>query len=340
MTDFAVSSEGTHEGTVVESVADALAGKPGVDATVAVRGWIRTRRDSKGGFSFLAINDGSCFDSIQVVAPNALPNYAGEISKLTAGCSVVATGKLVKSQGKGQAYEIQASDVKVVGWVDNPDTYPIQPKPHTMEYLREVSHLRPRTNTFGAVTRVRHCLSMAVHRFFNERGFFWIHTPIITTSDAEGAGAMFKVSTLDLANLPRTPEGHVDFAQDFFGKAASLTVSGQLNVETYAMAMSKVYTFGPTFRAEQSFTPRHLAEFWMIEPEIAFADLKADADLAEAFLKYLFRAVLDERPDDMKFFAERIDKECITRLEKFVESSFERITYTDAINALEKSGKK
>jgi asparaginyl-tRNA synthetase len=260
--------------------------------------------------------------------------------KLTAGCAVIATGKLVTSQGKGQSFEIQGTAIEVVGWVENPDHYPIQPKPHTMEYLREVAHLRPRTNTFGAVTRVRHTLSMAIHRFFNEHGFFWIHTPIITCSDCEGAGAMFKVSALDLANLPRTPDGKIDYAQDFFGKPASLTVSGQLNVETYAMAMSKVYTFGPTFRAEMSFTPRHLAEFWMIEPEIAFADLKDDADLAESFLKYIFKAVLIERPDDMKFFAERIDKDCIQRVEAFVDSSFERMTYTDAIKALENSGKK
>jgi asparaginyl-tRNA synthetase len=321
------------------SIADALAGKPGVDQEVTVKGWVRTRRDSKGGFSFIAINDGSCFDNIQVVAPNTLPNYASEVTKLTAGCAVIATGTLAVSQGKGQSYEIQGTAIEVVGWVENPDHYPIQPKPHTMEYLREVAHLRPRTNTFGAVTRVRHTLSMAVHRFFNEHGFFWIHTPIITCSDCEGAGAMFKVSSLDLANLPRTPDGKIDYAQDFFGKAASLTVSGQLNVETYAMAMSKVYTFGPTFRAEMSFTPRHLAEFWMIEPEIAFADLKADADLAEDFLKYIFKAVLVERPDDMKFFAERIDKDCINRVEKFVDSSFERMSYTDAIRALEKSGK-
>jgi asparaginyl-tRNA synthetase len=321
------------------SVADALKGKPGENQAVTVKGWIRTRRDSKGGFSFLAINDGSCFDSIQAVAANLLSNYANEIQKLTAGCSVIVSGKLVKSQGKGQAFEIQADDVNVVGWVDDPDTYPIQPKQHSFEYLREVAHLRSRTNTFGAIARVRHTLSMAIHRFFQEHGFFWIHTPIITTSDAEGAGAMFRVSTLDHANMPRTPEGKVDYAQDFFGKEASLTVSGQLNVETYCMALSKVYTFGPTFRAEWSFTPRHLAEFWMIEPEIAFADLKQDADLAEAFLKYIFRALLDERPDDMKFFAERVDKECMTRLESFINSSFERITYTDAIAALEKSGK-
>jgi asparaginyl-tRNA synthetase len=322
------------------SVAEALRGRVAVGSEATVKGWIRTRRDSKGGFSFLAINDGSCFDSIQVVAPNSLENYTSQIMHLTAGASVIATGTLVQSQGKGQAFEVQATNVEVVGAVENPDSYPIQPKQHSFEYLREVAHLRPRTNTFGAVTRVRHTLSMAIHRFFHEHGFFWIHTPIITCSDAEGAGQMFKVSTLDLANLPKTPEGKIDFAKDFYGKPASLTVSGQLNVETYCLALSKVYTFGPTFRAENSNTPRHLAEFWMIEPEIAFADLKADADLAEAFLKYIFKAVLTERPDDMKFFAERIDKECLTRLEKFVDSSFERITYTDAINALEKSGRK
>jgi asparaginyl-tRNA synthetase len=321
-------------------IKDALAGKPGVAQQLTVKGWVRTRRDSKAGFSFVQINDGSCFDSIQAVCPNSLPNYSTEITKLTAGCAVILTGQLAQSQGKGQAYEIQASEVKVIGWVDDPETYPIQPKPHTMEYLREVAHLRPRTNTFGAVTRVRNTLAMAVHRFFQEHGFFWIHTPIITSSDAEGAGAMFRVSTLDHANLPRTPDGHVDYSKDFFAKPASLTVSGQLNVETYCLAMSRVYTFGPTFRAEQSFTPRHLAEFWMIEPEIAFADLRADADLAEAFLKYIFKAVLAERGDDMKFFVERIDKDCVNRLEKFVDSSFERMDYTDAITALEKSGKK
>ena len=227
--------------------------------------------------------------------------------------------------------------------MDDPETYPIQPKKHSYEYLREMAHLRARTNTFGAVARVRHCLSMAIHRFFNENGFVWVHTPIITASDCEGAGQMFKVSTLDLNNPPRTPPhagGQIDFHQDFFAKPAFLTVSGQLNVETYCMALSKVYTFGPTFRAENSNTSRHLAEFWMIEPEIAFADLAADADLAEDFLKYIFKALLNERQDDMKFFVERVDKECISRVEKFVESSFERITYTDAIGILEKSGKK
>jgi asparaginyl-tRNA synthetase len=318
-------------------VADVLRGKVPAGQEVTVKGWVRTRRDSKGGFSFITVHDGSCFDPVQVVAPGALPNYAAEVLHLTAGCSVIARGAVAQSQGKGQAFEIQATEVKVVGFVDDPDTYPISPKHHTFEYLREVAHLRPRTNTIGAVARVRHTLSQAVHRFFNENGFFWIHTPIITTADAEGAGQMFKVSTLDLGNLPRTPDGKVDYAKDFFGKQASLTVSGQLEVETYCLALSKVYTFGPTFRAENSNTPRHLAEFWMIEPEVAFADLKADADLAESFLKYIFRALLNERPDDMKFFAERVDKECITRLERFVDSSFERMTYTDAIAALEKA---
>src|SRR5215218_760622 len=322
------------------AIADLLRGKVPVGEAVTIKGWVRTRRDSKGGFSFVNINDGSCFDGIQVVAPNTLPNYADQVMHLTAGCSVIATGTVVHSQGKGQTVEIQGTGVEVVGWVENPDTYPVSPKQHTFEYLREVAHLRPRTNTFGAVARVRHTLSMAIHRFFHENGFFWIHTPIITANDAEGAGAMFRVSTLDVANLPRTPDGKIDFVQDFFGRQTSLTVSGQLNVETYAMALSKVYTFGPTFRAELSFTPRHLAEFWMIEPEIAFADLKQDADLAEAFLKYILRALLDERPDDMKFFAERVDKECIARVENFINSSFERMTYTDAIAALEKSGKK
>jgi asparaginyl-tRNA synthetase len=322
------------------SVSEVLAGRVPLDEVVTIKGWIRTRRDSKAGFSFLAVSDGSCFDTIQIVAPNTLANYSTDVLQITTGCAVACTGRLVRSQGKGQAIEMQAERVEVVGWIEHPDTYPISPKQHTFEYLREVAHLRPRTNTFGAVTRVRHALAMAAHQFFHDNGFFWIHTPIVTASDAEGAGAMFRVSTLDHANLPKTADGRVDYAKDFFGKPTFLTVSGQLNVETYCLALSKVYTFGPTFRAEQSFTPRHLAEFWMIEPEIAFADLSADADLAEAFLKHLFRSLLASRADDMKFFAERIDKECITRLEKFVESSFERITYTDAVKMLEQSGRK
>ncbi len=313
-----------------------LKGRVQTGSRVTIAGWVRTRRDSKAGMSFVNVHDGSCFDPIQVVAPNSLPNYDKEVLHLTTGCSVIVEGELVESQGKGQLVEIQASNVKVVGWVDDPDTYPVSAKRHTFEYLREVAHLRPRTNTFSAIARVRHCLAMAVQRFFHENGFYWIHTPIITASDCEGAGEMFRVSTLDLANLPQAAHG-IDFSQDFFGKEAFLTVSGQLNVESYCLALSKVYTFGPTFRAENSNTSRHLAEFWMIEPEIAFADLNDDADLAEAFLKYIFKALLEERGDDMKFFAERIDKACITRLEKFVDSSFERMEYTDAIAALEKA---
>ena len=322
----------------VVSVAHALAGKFPEGGEVTVRGWVRTVRGS-AGLAFVNVSDGSCFAPIQVVATDVLGNFE-EIKKLTPGCSVIATGKLVRSQGKGQSFEIQGESVEIVGWVEDPLTYPIQPKPMSPEYLREVAHLRPRTNLFGAVTRIRDCLSKAVHRYFHENGFYWISTPIITTSDAEGAGQMFRVSTLDSANLPRTGNGEVDFSRDFFGKETFLTVSGQLNVEAYALALSKVYTFGPTFRAENSHTTRHLAEFWMVEPEIAFADLAETARVAEEFLKYLFRAVLDERADDMAFIAERVQKDAITRLEAFVNAPFERIEYTDAISLLQKSGKK
>jgi asparaginyl-tRNA synthetase len=317
-----------------------LAGAVPVGETVTVKGWVRTRRDSKAGLSFLNVHDGTCFAPLQVVAPGELPNYQDEVLKLGAGCSVVVTGELVASQGQGQSVELKAASVQVVGWVDDPETYPMQPKRHSMEYLREVAHLRSRTNIIGAATRVRHCLAQAIHRFYHERGFFWIHTPIITASDCEGAGEMFRVSTLDLANLPRTPDGKVDYSQDFFGREAFLTVSGQLNVETYCCALSRVYTFGPTFRAENSNTSRHLSEFWMNEPEIAFADLKDDADLAEDFLRYIFKAVLAERGDDMAFFAEHVDKQAVARLESFVESSFERMTYTEAVAALEKAPRK
>jgi asparaginyl-tRNA synthetase len=321
-------------------IADILAGKAAVGERVTVEGWIRTRRDSKAGLSFLAIHDGSCFDALQVVAPQELPNYQSDVLRITTGCAVRASGEVVASQGKGQSVEVRGESIEVVGWVDDPDHYPMQPKRHTMEYLREVAHLRVRTNVIGAVTRVRHTLAQAVHRFFHERGFFWIHTPIITASDAEGAGQMFKVSTLDFANLPKTPDGKIDFDKDFFGREARLTVSGQLNVETYCLAMSKVYTFGPTFRAENSNTRRHLAEFWMIEPEIAFADLAADAQLAEDFLKFIFRTLLDERKDDMAFFEKFVDKEAVSRLTAMVESKFTRMDYTDAIKTLEQSGEK
>jgi asparaginyl-tRNA synthetase len=324
----------------VYSIADCLSGKVAAGSRVRINGWVRTRRDSKAGFSFIHLHDGSCFAAIQVVAAGELANYESELLKLTTGCSLTVEGELAASQGKGQTVELQAETIEVLGWVEDPDTYPVSPKRHTMEYLRTVAHLRPRTNTFGAVTRVRNCLSQAVHRFFHERGFYWIHTPIITASDAEGAGELFRVSTLDLANVPRTADGEVDFGEDFFGKQAFLTVSGQLSAENYCMALSKVYTFGPTFRAENSNTSRHLSEFWMIEPEIAFADLKADADLAEEFLKYIFKAVLDERADDMAFFNQHVHKGCVDRLEQLVSSDFERMEYTDAIRRLEESGHK
>src|SRR5690242_6587187 len=267
------------------STRDILAGRAPKDVPVTVRGWVRTRRDSKAGFSFVNVSDGSSFHPVQVVVEKGIANYETEVLRLTAGCAVEATGAIVPSPAKGQPFEMQATEVRVIGWVDDPDTYPIQPKPHSMEFLREVAHLRPRTNVIGATTRVRHTLAMAIHRFFSEDGFVWVNTPIITASDAEGAGELFRVSTLDLANLPRTAEGKVDFAQDFFGREAFLTVSGQLNIEAYCLALTKVYTFGPTFRAENSNTSRHLAEFWMIEPEIAFADLADDATLAERLLK-------------------------------------------------------
>ncbi len=310
-----------------------------IGTKVTVQGWIRTRRDSKAGISFLAVYDGSCFDPIQAVVPAELENYASEVQHLTAGCSVQVTGELVESPGKGQSFEIQASEVKVLGFVQDPDTYPMSAKRHSIEHLREHAHLRPRTNIIGAVTRVRNCLSHAIHNFFYEKGFNWISTPIITGSDCEGAGEMFRVSTLDLENLPLTEKGQVDYKQDFFAKETFLTVSGQLNAETYACALSNVYTFGPTFRAENSNTTRHLAEFWMVEPEIAFADLADAAQLAEDMLKYVFKAVLTERADDMAFFAQRVDKQAITRLENMVSSEFVRMDYTDAIEILKNCGK-
>jgi asparaginyl-tRNA synthetase len=319
----------------VYRISDLLAGKAPVGERVAVEGWVRTRRDSKAGLSFVHVHDGSCFAPLQVVAGSELANYEGDVLRITTGCAVRCEGALVESQGKGQTVEIQADRVEVVGWVDDPEKYPMQPKRHSMEYLREVAHLRPRTNVIGAVTRVRHTLAQAIHRFFHESGFYWIHTPIITASDAEGAGEMFRVSTLDAANPPRTDAGAVDFDKDFFGREAHLTVSGQLNVEAYCLAMSRVYTFGPTFRAENSNTRRHLAEFWMIEPEIAFADLNDDVDLAEDFLKSIFAAVLDERADDMAFFAQHVDQTAVERLENMVASKFETMDYGDAIATLE-----
>ena len=320
-------------------VVDVLKGKYAVGESVTVKGWVRTRRDSKAGLSFIALHDGSCFDPVQVIALNSLSNYA-DIQRLTAGCSLSVTGTVKESQGQGQALEIDATEVDIVGLVENPDTYPMAAKRHSIEYLREYAHLRPRTNVIGAVTRVRNCLSQAIHRFFHEKGYYWISTPILTASDTEGAGEMFRVSTLDMMNLPLDDKGNVDYSEDFFGKETYLTVSGQLNVETYCTAMSKVYTFWPTFRAENSNTSRHLAEFWMIEPEVAFAELKDVAQLAEDMLKYVCKAVLEELPDDMAFFAQRIKKDAVERLEKLVSSDFVRMDYTDAIEILQNCGKK
>lgn len=313
---------------------------PSIDATVSVAGWVRSRRDSKAGLSFVALNDGSCFDSIQAVVPDTLVNYESEVKKISAGCSVIITGALVESAGKGQSVEIQASAVQVIGWVDDPESYPIAKKRHTFEYLRTVAHLRPRTNAFGAMSRVRNSVAQAVHRYFHELNYVWVNTPLITTSDCEGAGELFRVSTLDAMNLPRTDKGEVDYSKDFFGGEAFLTVSGQLNAESYALALSRVYTFGPTFRAENSNTSRHLAEFWMIEPEVAFNDLLANADLAESFLKHCCKAVLDDCGRDMEFFAERIDKEAINRSTALASSNFERMEYTDAVKILEQCGEK
>ncbi len=310
----------------------ALANAP-LDAAVTIEGWVRSKRTSKGGFSFIHVHDGSCFDTIQAVADGSLGNYESEVAELGTGCSVRITGKLVASQGKGQTREIQAEAVEVLGWVDDPEAYPIAKKRHTFEYLRTVAHLRPRTNTFGAVARLRHSISQAVHEYFDQNGFFWVHTPIITANDCEGAGELFRVSTLD-----QIQRGQTDYSGDFFGTETHLTVSGQLNVETYCSALSKVYTFGPTFRAENSNTSRHLAEFWMIEPEVAFADLEANAQLAEGLLKYVIGRVLERNADDMDFFNERIDQDCLNRLHAVQGAVFERMEYSDAIRILEQSG--
>jgi asparaginyl-tRNA synthetase len=304
---------------------------------VCLLGWLRTRRDSKGGFSFLEINDGTCMGNVQVVAPSSLANYEKEIKHLPVGASVTVTGEVKQSPAKGQPTEVHADSVAVAGWAD-PEKYPLQKKGHSFEFLRTIAHLRPRTNTFGAVMRVRNCVSRSVHDFFQEQGFLYVHTPIITASDCEGAGQMFKVSTLDLLKLPRK-DGAVDFSQDFFGRPSYLTVSGQLEAEIFACSLGKVYTFGPTFRAENSNTPRHLAEFWMIEPEIAFCDLNDNMDLAEAFIKRLIKDVLDKQAEDMQFFQERIDKEILTTLQGVLGSKFLRVPYTEAVDILTKSGK-
>jgi asparaginyl-tRNA synthetase len=316
-----------------------------VGREVILQGWIRTRRDSKAGFSFLEINDGSCFGNIQVLAEAGLPNYESEIKRLSPGSSVKVTGLVKASPGKGQATEVQATDVTVYGMADV-NTYPLQKKGHSFEFLRTIAHLRPRTNTFGAVARVRNSVCNSIHQYFQERGFLYVHTPIITASDCEGAGAMFQVTTLDLNNVPKKEpekgkEGgkpEPDFSLDFFDRPAYLTVSGQLEAETFACGLGKTYTFGPTFRAENSNTPRHLAEFWMVEPEVAFCDLWGDMELAEGLLKRIFRDVLERCAEDMQFFNDRIDKTILETIQHVVESEFLRVSYTEAVEILSRSG--
>src|SRR4051812_34587075 len=308
-----------------------------VGKSVRLQGWVRTRRDSKGGFSFIELNDGSCQGNVQVVVPGELANYESVVKHLHTGASVTIDGEVKASPAKGQATEVHATKVERVGDAD-PETYPLQKKGHTFEFLRTIAHLRPRTNTFGAIARLRHRVSKTVHDFFDEQGFLYVHTPIITASDCEGAGALFRVTTLDPAKPPRTEAG-VDYTKDFFHKPTFLTVSGQLQVETFACSLGKVYTFGPTFRAENSNTPRHLAEFWMVEPEMAFYDLQDNMALAEAFLKRIIKDALEHCPEDLKFFAERVDKEVIGRLENVLNNPFRRVPYTEAVDILTKSGK-
>jgi asparaginyl-tRNA synthetase len=309
-----------------------------VGRIVALQGWIRTRRDSKGGFSFLELNDGSCLANIQIIADGNLPNYESEVKKLSPGCSITVRGEVKPSGGKEQATEVHAAEITVHGWAD-PEAYPLQKKRHSFEKLREWAHLRPRTNTFGAVARVRNRICRSIHDFFQEEGFLYLQTPIITASDCEGAGEMFRVSTIDPANAPRTERGEVDYAQDFFHRPAYLTVSGQLEGEIYATALGKVYTFGPTFRAENSNTARHLAEFWMVEPEAAFFDLDDNMALAERFLKRICRDVLADCQDDMRLFAQHVDKGVLDRLQNVVDRDFRRLAYTEAIDILKASGK-
>lgn len=303
---------------------------------VCLEGWVRTRRDSKGGFSFIELNDGSCLANIQVVADNQLANYDSEIKHLTPGCSIRVVGEIKESQGKGQTTEVQASEVFLYGTADA-ETYPLQKKRHTFEKLREWAHLRTRSNTFGSVFRVRNRVSFSIHQFFQERGFLYVNTPIITASDCEGAGEMFRVTTLDVDQPPKV-DGKVDFSKDFFARPAYLTVSGQLEGEIFATSLGKVYTFGPTFRAENSNTSRHLAEFWMVEPEIAFADLEENMEVAEAFLKRIFTDVMNDCAEDMAFFNERIAPGILDTLQGIVDSEFLRCSYTEAIDILQKSG--
>jgi asparaginyl-tRNA synthetase len=307
-----------------------------VGRQVRLSGWVRTRRDSKGGFSFIELNDGSCQGNVQIVADGKLPNYESAIKKLGVGSSITVEGEVKASPAKGQATEVHASSITIHGEADH-EKYPLQKKGHSFEFLRTISHLRPRTNTFGAMARIRNCVSKTIHDFFQEQEFLYVHSPIITASDCEGAGEMFKVTTLDMQKAP-LKDGTVDFTQDFFGRPAYLTVSGQLQGEAFACGLGKIYTFGPTFRAENSNTPRHLAEFWMIEPEMAFFDLNDNMTLAEAFIKRIIQDALVRCPEDMQFFDERIEKGLVQRLEKIRDSGFLRVPYTEAVEILEKSG--
>jgi asparaginyl-tRNA synthetase len=310
---------------------------PALDTEVLVKGWVRTRRGNKN-ISFIALNDGSTIKNIQIVAENS--NFDESLLKdITTGACIAVTGKLIRSQGQGQSVEIAASQIEIYGKCDA-ETYPLQKKGHSMEFLREIAHLRPRTNTFGAVLRLRHAMAFAIHKYFNDKGFFYLHTPIITGSDAEGAGEMFHVTTFDLAKVPLDKNGCPDYSLDFFGKPANLTVSGQLEGELGALALGEIYTFGPTFRAENSNTPRHLAEFWMIEPEMAFYDINDNMDLAEDFIKYLVRYALKNCADDLEFLNNMIDKGLLERLRFVVDNNFVRITYTEAVEILSDSGKK
>jgi len=316
-------------------VAQLLSQTPGVE--VLAKGWVRTKRGNKN-VAFIALNDGSTINNIQVVCDAA--NFSEELMKsITTGACIAVKGDLVESMGKGQSVEIQAREIEVYGTADV-ESYPLQKKGHSMEFLREIAHLRPRTNTFGAVLRIRHAMAFAIHKYFNDRGFFYLHTPLITASDCEGAGAMFQVTTMDLNNIPKTEDGAVDFSNDFFGRQTALTVSGQLEGELGAMALGQIYTFGPTFRAENSNTPRHLAEFWMVEPEMAFYEIEDNMDLAEDFIKYCVKYALENCMDDLKFLNDMVDKELISRLESVISTEFVRLTYTEGVDILLKSGQK
>lgn len=317
-------------------IKDVLTIQP-VDHEVLVKGWVRTKRGNKN-VAFIALNDGSTINNLQIVLE--VTNFPEDtLKRLTTGACIAAEGKIVKSMGQGQSVEMQANEIQIYGECD-PEVYPLQKKGHTLEFLREIAHLRPRTNTFGAIMRIRHAMSFAIHKYFNDNGFYYLHTPIITGSDAEGAGAMFQVTTLDLKNPPLNPDNSINYEEDFFGKSTNLTVSGQLEGELGALALGAIYTFGPTFRAENSNTPRHLAEFWMIEPEIAFYEIGENMDLAEDFLKYLITYALENCQDDLKFLNDMYDKELIDRLKFVIENNFQRLTYTEGVSILEKSGQK